>query len=155
MVKTKKTKKVKKVKKLRPPRIFRTKTGRKYFIQVVKGKKKRTYIKSKLPDSQIIKIIINNILTKPSKTRKRKKGKKGKKRPTRKSGKSGVSFGTSEPGVIIPKQEVRQEKIDYVKLLQLFRLAGGPERPERPTQGVILPKKRQKIGPPYENYHLV
>ena len=151
MVKTKK--KVKK--KLRPPRIFRTKTGRKYFIRVVKGKNKRTYIKSKLPDSQIIKIIINNILSKPSRTSKKAKKKKGKpckKRPKRKSGVSGVSFDNSENGVIIPKQELRQpllnqsrppqQQIDYGKLLTLM----NQMKPQnQPTQGVIIPKPPPKI----------
>lgn len=57
-------KKNKKRKRNRPPRIFKTKDGRYYFKKRVrvKGKYKyrRVYIKSKLKNSELVKIIINN-----------------------------------------------------------------------------------------------
>ena len=71
----------------RPPRVFKSKTGRRYFRKKVKGKVKRIYIKSTLTNKNLIKVVVNNFIKQATTARKKRR------KPRRKTTASAISSG--------------------------------------------------------------
>jgi hypothetical protein len=145
----KKTKTKKKVK--RPPRIFKTKSGKRY----IKIGKKKIRVKSKISDKKLLNVVIKNIntvrdcCTLTQKRRTRRRQRRTKKGDFSKLPNNGMTSTGSTPGRTLVVSKSSRPDVDDKDEHKLFRLIQNQlqaiQAPQRQAQQAIQGPQRQSI----------